>query len=117
MFINYSITSPHFQSILVNDVKKSEFYAISFDESLNLIIQMGQIDHVVNFWGTVINKVSTRYLCSTFIGHARHKDLLLHFMSALDLLDKSNLLQVSIDGPNVNWAEKLNCAATKLKMI
>ena len=99
-FINYGI-APHFP-ILMNNVKVSEFYAISFDESLNTGIQMGQMDLAVNFWHNVVNKVCTRYLYSTFIGHARHQHLFEHFISALDSLDLKKLLQVSTDGPNVN---------------
>ena len=40
-FINYGIT-PLFHSLLMNNVKDPELYAISFDESLNTVIQMGQ---------------------------------------------------------------------------
>ena len=86
----------------MNNVKGSSFYAILFDESLNTVIQMGQMDIVVNFWENVINKVCTHYLDSTFIGHVRHQDLFEHFISALDSLDLKKLLQVSTDGPNVN---------------
>ena len=101
--INYGI-APHFRSILMNNVKDSEFYAILFDESLNTVIQMGQMDLVVNFCDNVVNKVCTRYLDSTFIGHARHQNLFEHFISALDSLHLKKLLQVSMDGLNINWA-------------
>ena len=66
----------------MNNVKDSAFYAISFDESLNTVIQMGQMDIVVNFWDNVVNKVCTRNLDSPFIGHVRHQDLFEHFISA-----------------------------------
>ena len=46
-FINYGI-APHFLSILMKNVKDSELYAISFDKSLNTVIQIGQMDLVVN---------------------------------------------------------------------
>ena len=46
----------------------------------------------------------TRHLDSTFIRHVRHQDLFEHFISALDSLDLKKLLQVSVDGLNVNWA-------------
>ena len=39
-----------------------------------------------------------------FVGYTRHEDLSDHFVSALDFFVQSNLLQVSMDGPNVNWA-------------
>ena len=72
--------------------------------ALNTVIQMGQMDIVVNFWDNVVNKVCTRYLDSTFIGHVRHQDLFEDFISASDSLDLKKLPQVSMDGPNVNWA-------------
>ena len=43
----------------MNNVKDSEFYAVSFDETL---IQMGQMDLVVNNWENVVDKVCTHYL-------------------------------------------------------
>ena len=39
-YLNYGI-APHFRSILVDEVQKSEYHAASFDESLNSVIQMG----------------------------------------------------------------------------
>ena len=102
-FINYGI-APHFHSILINTVKDSKFYAILFNESLNTVIQMGHIDLAVNFWDNVVNKVCTCYLNLTFLSHTRLRDLFEHSISALDSLDLKKLLQVSLDGPNVNWA-------------
>ena len=54
----------------MNNVKDSEFYAISFDENLNTVIQMGQMDLFVNFWVDVVNELCTCYLNSMFTGHA-----------------------------------------------
>ena len=102
-YINYGI-APHFRSVLVGEVQKSEFFAASFDESLNSVIQMGQMDLVVNYWDNIMNRVCTRYLDSTFMGHSRSSDLLEHFLSALQSLDKTKLIQVWMDGPNVSWA-------------
>ena len=65
----------------MNNTKDSAFYAISFDERLNTVIQMGQMD-IVNVWDDVVNKVCTRNLDSTFIGHVRQQDLFEHFISA-----------------------------------
>ena len=65
---------------------------------------MGQMDVVVNYWDVVLNRVCTRYLDSTFVGHSRSNDLLEHFLLGLQSLDKVKLIQVSMDGPNVNWA-------------
>ena len=41
-YLNYGIAR-HLRSILADEVQKSEYYAASFDESLNLVIQMGQM--------------------------------------------------------------------------
>ena len=102
-YLNYRIAS-HFRSILVDEVQKSEYYSASFDESQNSVIQMGQMDLVVNYWDDVQNRVCTWYLDSTFVGHSRSNDLLEHFLLGLQSLDKVKLIQVSMDGPNVNWA-------------
>ena len=97
-YLNYGI-APHFRSILVDEVQKSEYYAASFDESLNSVIQIGQMDLVVKYWDDVLNRVCTRYLDSSFVVHSRSNDFLLGLQS----LDKARLIQVSMDGPNVNW--------------
>ena len=101
-FLNYGI-APHFQSLLLTGVNDSEFYCISFDERLNSVMQKGQMDLVENYWDNAVNQTCTRYLGSTFVGRVGHRDLFEHFNSSLGSLDKSKLLQVAMDGPNVNW--------------
>ena len=74
-----------------------------FDEALNSIVQRGQMDLVIRFCSHSTMKVSARYLTSVFLGHATTQDLLVKFKSGLgsDLLPK--IIQVSMDGPAVNW--------------
>ena len=76
---------------------------ISFDESLNESTQNCQMDIVLWFWNHEKEKVDVRYWDSRFLGHAAHKDLLEHFNSALEEIDLSKIIQVSMDGPSVNW--------------
>ena len=59
--------------------------------------------HVI-YWTN--NRVITRYLTSNFLGHANSTALhnSLDLDEALDGLDSSLLLQLSMDGPNVNKA-------------
>ena len=67
--LSYSITyglGPYFQCELASDVRKSEFYSVAFDESLNKVAQKGQMDQVVKFWKGD-EKVETRYLNSSFL--------------------------------------------------
>ena len=114
-YFNYGI-APYFQSSLVDEVQKSEYYAASFDESLNSVIQMGQMDLVVSYWDDVLNRVCTRYLDSTFVGHSRSNDLLEHFLLGLQSLDKAKHIQVSVNDPNVNWAFLKSCVIFGMKM-
>ena len=71
---------------------------ISFDESLNNVLQKEQMDIIVRFWDKKKNKVSSRYLNSQFLGHTRAADLLQKFSEALGKLNLANLIQVSMDG-------------------
>ena len=61
------------------------------------------MDLDVRFWDTSKGKLFPGYLDSQFLGHAWANDLLQNFKLALNKLDTAHLLQVSMDGPNVNW--------------
>ena len=103
--LGYLVTyglGPYFQKELTNLVKECPCFCISFDESLNSVAQKGQMDMAVRFWDG--NLVQTRYLTSAFLGHATAEDLLMTFLQNLKDtgLDAKKMLQVSMDGPNVN---------------
>ena len=98
--INFGI-GPYFTESLLNKVREAVCYVISFDESFNCITQQGQMDIIVRyFYG---DKVVSQYLDSQFIEHASAKDLLSAFKKGTSTLNPSKLLQVSMDGPNVNF--------------
>lgn len=48
-------------------------------------------------------QVESRYLTSAFMGHATAEDLQDAFHETCSDIGFSNLLQLSMDGPNVNW--------------
>ena len=98
---NYGI-APYFKTILEGVVKISDCYVISFDESLNDSTQTCQMDLIVRYWDSQKNEVKVRYWDSELFGHASHQDLFKNFMKATETLDKSKLMQISMDGPNVN---------------
>lgn len=100
-FINFGF-APHFLGLLLESVKSSPFYSLSFDESLNKALQNGQMDINVRFWNSEECKAETRYFTSEFLGRAKAEDVLESFMAATSQLDQSKLLQVGSDGPNVN---------------
>ena len=49
------------------------------------------------------DRVVCRYLTSRFLGHTCAEDLKKEFEEAIQELDMKKMVQVSIDGPNVNW--------------
>lgn len=94
--------APHFHQELIKELKDCSDIVVGFDESLNKVVQLGQMDIFVRFWQVSNNRVSTRYFTSAFLNHATAADLLRAFSSALSEIGLSLLLQVSMDGPNVN---------------
>lgn len=94
--------APYFHSLLLSKITTVPYYTVSFDESLNVVVQKGQMDLLIRFWDTDINRVSTRYLGSEFMGRSTADDILKTFDQGVSDLHKPKLLQVSSDGPNVN---------------
>jgi len=95
--------APYFRTALIDTVSKCYVFVVCFDEALNKISQRGQMDLVVRFWDSCQGVVSTRYLTSVFLGHATAKDLEIKLREGLSGLSEKNIIQVSMDGPNVNW--------------
>ena len=95
--------APYFSENLLQSLQDCTFFVACFDEALNKIAQRGQMDIVVRFWDNDSNMVATRYLTSAFLGHATAKDLEEKFIEGLAGLNLNKLVQISMDGPNVNW--------------
>ena len=89
-----------FKERLVDAVREKEVFYVSFDESFNKIVQQEQMDTIVSFWQG--SKVVSRYLDSAFLGHTKSEDLLVGLKSCISELNTSNLVQIGMDGPNVN---------------
>ena len=101
-FVTYGL-GPYFSKNLIENVLQSKFYAVAFDESLNKVSQKQQMDIKIRYWSLESNKVETRYFGSAFLGHTRAVDLLQAFKTQLSDLNLKNLMQISMDGPNVNF--------------
>ena len=93
--------APHFQNLLQKRVSSSQEYVLLFDESLNPALQEKQMDVMVRLWD--VNQVSTRYYTSKFLGHAYADTLQEELYGCCMSVGLRGLLQVSMDGPNVNW--------------
>ena len=65
--VNFGIT-PYFREILKNEKVNSEWYTISFDESLHKVVQECEMDIIIRFWDNVSNEVQVRFRSSMFFG-------------------------------------------------
>ena len=105
----------HFREELQRSLQSCDYFVAAFDESLNKISQSQQMDLVVRFWDKSKNEVATRYLTSVFLHRSTAAHLLEAFLAGLPSTDTKKLLQVSLDGPNVNkkFLKDLNSFLTK----
>lgn len=94
--------APFFKSELLTIISSLETFVICFDESLNKVIQKGQMDIHVRFWKNKSNTVTTRYLTSVFLGHSDAKSLVDSLKTSIPSSEMKKVLQLSMDGPNVN---------------
>ena len=93
--------APHFKQLLSDKIKNEDGFVLLFDESLNHKCKTKQMDIHVRLWDG--DHVTTRYYGSQFMGHATATDMVCHFKEATAQLNMRNVLQLSMDGPNVNW--------------
>ena len=93
--------APYFKQQLLNELKEAQCFVISFDESLNTELHEEQMDLVVRYFNK--DKVTYRFLTSKFLGHNRVDNLKKKFEERIKDLEKKKMLQISMDGPNVNW--------------
>ena len=99
--VNFGLP-PYFKTALEQQVKNSECISVSFDDSLNNVMQDSEMDIVVWYFDTS-DKVVVRYWDSSFLGHRTHLDILRHFNETTANLNPSKIFQVSMDGLSVNW--------------
>ena len=93
--------APYFKEVLTKSLMELEHDSL-FDESYNNIVKKGQMDMYIRYWNTSLNTVQTRYYNSQFMGKAAAKDVFKTFKECVNGMDEDKLLQVSMDGPNVN---------------
>lgn len=101
-FISYGI-APYVKKNLLKNVQKACFYVISFDESMNSVLQEEQLDVILRFWDANDNMVKTRYFDSQFLRRPNAENLINKLNSSTEEISKNHLIQISMDGPSVNW--------------
>lgn len=103
--LSYIIThglARYFKNEFEDELSKCNYYTIAFDESLNKVSQKEQMDVYIRYWNNSTNEVSSRYYSSAFLGHTTALDLLNAIRTSMKTLNLKKVLQLSMDGPNVN---------------
>ncbi|XP_035225316.1 uncharacterized protein LOC118197866 [Stegodyphus dumicola] len=98
--------TPYFQRLMYNESKKLSHFTLLFDETLNTTNQKKQLDLHVRYWHPDQNKVVTRFLTSDFMEHTTAANIFIYLVILLYVvkkLDIKKLLQISMEGPVVNW--------------
>lgn len=104
-YVLYYGIAPYFsntlRSFLINSVNH---VVICFDEALNKVIQRSQMDLHVRYYSDQRDEVCTRYLNSVFMDKSTADDLVIKFKEGTQCLPPVKILQISMDGPAVNWS-------------
>ena len=93
---------PHFNQMILDTILKSPSMLVLYDESLNESIHKSEMDIHARYWNEGENRVTVRYWTSLFLGHTRCNDLVAAFHNGLSELEETNMIQISVDGPNTN---------------
>ena len=116
-YISYGIR-PYYKLVLNNEIKAFSYYSTFFDETLNKVTQQEQMDIYVSFWNSDRKRVELRYFETDFMGRTTANDPINSFQSKLEPFSATKLLQVGMDGSNVNWSfyNKLNNERNELTL-
>ena len=96
--------APYFRDFLSDEVKASPYFSVCFDEALNKCMHQQQMDIQLRYWCCASNRVKVRYWDSKFKYGSPAEVLLQTLNEGLKSLDSKKMIQLSMDGPNVNWS-------------
>ena len=99
--VNHGI-APYIKEILKNQVIDTVWFVVSFDESLNEVTHISEVDICLRFWNKEKNRGENRFWDSKFLGHTTHQHLLDSVHKGLKVFDMAKIFQMSMDGSNVN---------------
>ena len=102
LFFNFSIAL-YLKELIVAELNSSNFFVTCYDESLNRVFQEEQMGMVLRYFNNKSCLVETSYFNSTFLKQPNSHNLHDKLLESLSTHDLRKLLQVSMDGPNVNW--------------
>ena len=96
--------APYFSQQLKDQVRLLDSFVILFDESFNCFTQNKQMDMHIRLFDDGRNAVHTLYFTSAFLGHTTAANMVDMFVEKCGTMNLSNMIQLSMDGPNVNWS-------------
>lgn len=102
--------APYFKVEIIKELKPKGprlplKFVSCFDESFNKVTYSKQMDVHLIYYKEETNQVERVYLDSQFMGHGAADNVMDEFKRVHKELDiVNNLVQLSMDGPNVNWA-------------
>ena len=99
----YSL-APYFHSLLLQKISFSPRQVVSFDESLNYSVQKPKMDLLIRYRDNDRDRVCSHYMGSEFMGRSTADDVLETFQNGTSEVNKSKVMLVSYDGPNVYLA-------------
>ena len=101
--VNHGL-APHYKEKAISSVKEAAYFVSSFGESFNSESNKKQLDAHVNLFNDKSNCVERKYIGYSLIGHVDAELCLKSLTDVLGNLDYvNNLIQMGVDGPNVNW--------------
>ena len=92
---------PYFKEVLRKEINALVFY-LSFDESMNHILQNEQLDIHIRFWDDSKCMAVTQYIDSHFLRLWNADNIATKLQQSLQKLVAEKMIQLSMDGPANN---------------
>ena len=96
---------PYFKEVLRKEINALVFY-LSFDQSMNHILQNEQLDIHIRFWDDSKCMAVTQYIDSHFLRLWNADNIATKLQQSLQKLVAEKMIQLSMDGPANNDRSK-----------
>ena len=77
--INFG-SHPYYKNLLIDDLAKTPYIVVMFDESLNEVLQKSQTNFIVRIWDNVAKRVQDRFFSSCLLTGTTLQYLLIKFL-------------------------------------
>ena len=94
--------APYFKDLLFKEIKVSDCFGVSVDESMNKVLQEEQMDVQIRYSNETAKLVDTRFCDSQFLRCLNVKNLFLCLITSLKDLLSERFFQLFMDSTNTN---------------